>query len=257
MKTNYNLIIGAVLVGGGAYYAYKKGWFGKRPPMGKSAEQIAKEQAQAELDKIAEQQAAAKKVVVDEKKAINQIKQATNILNPKSFAGKVSDIQKALGIAQDGNPGTSAGSQTNKNYAAVYGLDKGIISTANIDYYKSKVDNRLTLVAQKAAAQKEAAKKAPAVNVANDAKKFLELVNNGKYKATANKDFTANAYTFDRLKGTYVDIKEPRRFKKGDIFSYGQFSKSPRGAYVMWYKGGNPASTILYSLNPADFLVTL
>ena len=72
MKTNYNLIIGAVLLGGGAYYAYKKGWFGKRPPMGKSAEQIAKEQAQAELDKIAEQQAATKKVVVDEKKAINQ-----------------------------------------------------------------------------------------------------------------------------------------------------------------------------------------
>lgn len=257
MKTNYNLIIGAALVGGGAYYAYKKGWFGKRPPMGKSAEQIALEQNQSVIDKaIAEKDAEVKKVA-ETKQLAKAVSQATNILNPKSFAGKVSDIQKALGIAQDGNPGTSAGSQTNKNYAAVYGLDKGIISTQNIDYYKSKVDKRLTLVAQKAIAQKEAAKKATAVNVANDAKKFLELVNNGKYKATANKDFTANAYTFDRLKGTYVDIKEPRRFKKGDIFSYGQFSKSPRGAYVMWYKGGNPASTILYSLNPADFLVTL
>ena len=157
----------------------------------------------------------------------------------------------------DGNPGSKATSETNRKYAAKYGLDKGIISPLNIDYYKSKVDKKFTLVAQKAAAQKEAAKKATAVNVANDAKKFLDLVNSGKYKATANKDFIANAYTFDKLKGTFVDIKEPRRFKKGDVFSYGQFSKSPRGGYVMWYKGGNPSSTILYSLNPADFLVTL
>lgn len=253
MKLNTNLIIGAALLGGGAYYAYKKGWFGKRPPMGKSAEQIAKEQAQAELDKIAEQQAAAKKVVVDEKKIVNQVKQATNILNPKSFAGKVSDIQKALGIAQDGNPGTSAGSQTNKNYAAVYGLDKGIISTQNIDYYKSKVDKRLTLVAQKAIAQKEAAKKATAVNVANDAKKFLELVNNGKYKATLTKDVKANAYVFDNLKKAFVDINEPTTFPKYLSFGKGNFSTLPRGGYVM-KKGANNK---YYALNPADFLVTL
>ena len=257
MKLNNNLIIGAALLGGGAYYAYTKGWFGKKPPIGKSAEQIAKEQAQAELDKIAAQQAAAAAAAAAIVKTKNEIKQASTITNPKSFAGKVSDIQKALGIKEDGNPGTSAGSQTNKNYAAVYGLDKGIISTANIDYYKSKVDNRLTLVAQKAAAQKEAAKKAAAVNVANDAKKFLELVNKGKYKATVNKDFIANAYTYDSLKSVYVDIKEPRKFSKGDRFSYGQFSKSPRGAYVMWHKGGNPSNNILYAFNPADFLVTL
>jgi hypothetical protein len=257
MKLNTNLIIGAALLGGGAYYAYTKGWFGKKPPIGKSAEQIAKEQAQAELDKIAAQQAAAAAAAAAIVKTKNEIKQASTITNPKSFAGKVSDIQKALGIKEDGNPGTSAGSQTNKNYAAVYGLDKGIISTANIDYYKSKVDNRLTLVAQKAAAQKEAAKKAAAVNVANDAKKFLELVNKGKYKATVNKDFIANAYTYDSLKSVYVDIKEPRKFSKGDRFSYGQFSKSPRGAYVMWHKGGNPSNNILYAFNPADFLVTL
>ena len=257
MKLNNNLIIGAALLGGGAYYAYTKGWFGKKPPIGKSAEQIAKEQAQAELDKIADQQAAAAAAAAAIVKTKNEVKQASTITNPKSYAGKVSYIQKELGIKEDGDPGRSANSQTNKKYASVYGLDKGIISPLNIDYYKSKVDNRFTLVAQKAAAQKEATKKATAVNVANDAKKFLELVNRGKYKATANKDFIANAYTFDKLKGTYVDIKEQRRFKKGDIVSYGQFSKSPRGAYVMWYKGGNPASTILYALNPADFLVTL
>lgn len=257
MKLNTNLIIGAALVGGGAYYAYKKGLFGKRPPMGKSAEQIALEQNQSVIDKaIADKDAEAKKLAAAAA-AAKAVSQATNILNTNSFAGKVSFIQQKLGIAVDGNPGRTADSQTNKNYAAVYGLDKGIISTENIDYYKSKVDKNLTLVAQKAAAQKEAAKKAAAVNVANDAKKFLELVNKGKYKATVNKDFIANAYTYDSLKSVYVDIKEPRKFSKGDRFSYGQFSKSPRGAYVMWHKGGNPSNNILYAFNPADFLVTL
>lgn len=253
MKLNTNLIIGAALLGGGAYYAYKKGWFGKKPPMGKSAEQIAQEQSQAELDKIAAEQAAAAKKVTTAANATKAVKQAVNILNPKSFAGKVADIQKALGIAQDGNPGTTAGSQTNKNYAAVYGLDKGIISTANIDYYKSKVDNKLTLVAQKAAALKEAAQKASAVNVANDAKKFLELVNNGKYKATLKKDVKANAYIFDNLKKAFVDVNEPTTFPKNLSFGKGQFSTLPRGGYVM-KKGANNK---YYALNPADFLVTL
>lgn len=254
MKTNYNLIIGALLVGGGAYYAYKKGWFGKRPPMGKSAEQIAKEQAQAELDKIAEQQAAAKKVVVDEKKVVKDVKQANNILNPKSYEGKVAAIQNDLGCGLiDGNPGSKETSETNRKYAAKYGLDKGIISPLNIDYYKSKVDKKLTLVAQKAIAQKEAAKKATAVNVANDAKKFLELVNNGKYKATLTKDVKANAYVFDNLKKAFVDINEPTTFPKYLSFGKGNFSTLPRGGYVM-KKGANNK---YYALNPSDFLVTL
>jgi hypothetical protein len=250
---NKNLIIGAALVGGGAYYAYKKGWFGSKKDNAKKAE----EQSQAELDRIAAEQAAAKKAVVVEQKAVSQVKQATNILNPKSFAGKVAFIQKALGIKEDGDAGKTAGSQTNMKYAAVYGLDKGIITTSNIDYYKSKVDNKLTLVAQKAAQIAAAKKAATAVNVANDAKKFLELVNNGKYKATLTKDVVANGFTYDRLKNIYVDIKEPKKFSKGTIFSYGLFSKSPRGGYVMFYNQGNPNSTKLYALNPADFLVTL
>lgn len=249
MKTNYNLIIGAALVGGGAYYAYKKGWFGKRPPMGKSAEQIALEQNQSVIDKAISDKDAEAKRVAEAKQLAKETAQATNILNPKSFAGKVSDIQKALGITQDG----IAGKQTNLKYAAVYGLDKGDISTANIDYYKSKVDNKLTLVAQKAAALKEAGKKASAVNVANDAKRFLELVNNGKYKATLKKDVKANAYIYDNLKKAFVDVNEPTTFPKNLSFGKGQFSPTPRGGYVM-KKGANNK---FYALNPADFLVTI
>ena len=249
MKLNNNLIIGAALLGGGAYYAFKKGLFGKK----KETPSEAIKQNQDVIDKIAAEQAAAAAAAAAIIKTKNEVKQASTIINPKSYAGKVSHIQKELGIKEDG----VAGKQTNLKYAAVYGLDKGDISTINIDYYKSKVDNRLTLVAQKAAAAVAAKKAASIVNVANDAKRFLELVNNGKYKATAKQDFTANAFTWDALKKSWVNINEPRKFKKGDVFSYGQFRDYPTGAYVMWFKGGRPNAQVVYSLKPADFLVTL
>ena len=249
MKLNNNLIIGAALLGGGAYYAYTKGWFGKK----KDNAQKANEQSQAELDKIAAEQAAAAAAAAAIVKTKNQVKQASTITNPKSYAGKVSHIQKELGIKEDGDPGRSADSQTNKKYASVYGLDKGIISPLNIDYYKSKVDNRLTLVAQKAAAAVAAKKAASVVNLANDAKRFLELVNNGKYKATLKKDVKANTFIFDNLKKSFVDVNEPTTFPKNMSFGKGQFSTLPRGGYVM-KKGANNK---FFALNPADFLVTL
>ena len=253
MKLNNNLIIGAALLGGGAYYAFKKGLFGKKTETPSEAIK----QNQDVINKVAAEQAAAAAAAAAVVKTRNEVRQASTIINTNSYAGKVSYIQQKLGIAVDGNPGTSANSQTNKNYAAVYGLDKGIISTTNIDYYKSKVDNNLTLVAQKAAAAADAKKKATAFNVANDATRFLQLVNKGNYKATANKDFTANAFTYDALKKSWININEPRKFKKGDVFSYGQFRDYPTGAYVMWFKGGRPNAQVVYSLKPADFLVTL
>ena len=245
MKLNNNLIIGAALLGGGAYYAYTKGWFGSK----KDNAQKANEQSKAELERIAAEQAAAAAAAAAIVKTKNEVKQASTIINPNSYAGKVSDIQKALGITQNG----VAGKQTNLKYAAVYGLDKGDISTTNIDYYKSKVDNRLTLTAQKAAAAVAAKKAASVVNVANDAKRFLELVNNGKYKATLKKDVKANTFIFDNLKKAFVDVNEPTTFPKNLSFGKGEFSTLPRGGYVM-KKGANNK---YFALNPADFLVTL
>jgi hypothetical protein len=130
MKLNNNLIIGAALLGGGAYYAYTKGWFGSK----KDNAQKANEQSKAELDRIAAEQAAAAAAAAAIVKTKNQVKQASTITNPKSYAGKVSHIQKELGIKEDGDPGRNADSQTNKKYASVYGLDKGIISPLKIDY---------------------------------------------------------------------------------------------------------------------------
>jgi hypothetical protein len=250
MKLNTNLIIGAAFVGGGAYYAYTKGWFGKK----KETPSKAIKQNQDVIDKIAAEQAAAAAAAAAVVKTRNEVRQASTITNPNSYAGKVAFIQQKLGCGLiDGNPGTKAGSETNLKYAAKYGLDKGIISTTNIDYYKSKVEKNLTLVAQKAAAAASAKKAASVVNVANDAKRFLELVNNGKYKATLKKDVKANTFIFDNLKKAFVDVNEPTTFPKNMSFGKGQFSTLPRGGYVM-KKGANNK---FFALNPADFLVTL
>ena len=49
-----------------------------------------------------------------------------------------------MGVAVDG----IAGTQTNMAYNSKYGLDKGAISSSNVDYYLDKVKNNLTLVKQ-------------------------------------------------------------------------------------------------------------
>jgi hypothetical protein len=246
MKLNTNLLIGAALLGGGAYYAYKKGLFGKGK--GETPNEVIKENQEV-IDKIAAEEAKKAAAAAAAVSAANQIRQANTIINPKSYAGKVADIQKALGIKEDG----IAGKQTNLKFAAVYGLDKGDISTLNIDYYQARVKAKNTLSAIKAAAAVVNAKKAAAVNVANDAKKFLELVNNGKYKATLTKSVTANAFVFDNLKRAFVNVNDSTSFPKNMTFGKGQFSTLPRGGYVM-LKGANNK---YFALNPNDFLVTL
>ena len=249
MKLNNNLIIGAALLGGGAYYAYTKGWFGSK----KDNAQKANEQSKSELDKIAAEQAAAAAAAAAVVKTRNEVRQASTITNPNSYAGKVAFIQQKLGCGLiDGNPGTKAGSETNLKYAAKYGLDKGIISTTNIDYYKSKVEKNLTLVAQKAAAAASAKKAASVVNVANDAKKFLDLVNNKDYKATLMKDVNSRTLIFDSLKNTYADANEPKKFSKGTKFYKGNFATHPRGGYVLFKGFGDKR----IPLNPSDFIVT-
>jgi hypothetical protein len=247
MKLNTNLLIGAALLGGGAYVAYHKGWFGfgkKLPPL-----DTALKANQEVLDKVAAEEAQRAAAASAAAKAATAIKQATTISNPKSYEGKVAYIQTNLGVAVDGK----AGSQTNKTFAAIYGLDRGDISTANIDYYEARVKAKDTLAAKKAAAAVANAKNVAAVNVTNNAQKFLDLVNNGKYKATLTKSVTANAFVFDNLKKAFVNVNDSTSFPKNMTFGKGQFSTLPRGGYVM-LKG---ASNKYFALNPNDFLVTL
>lgn len=245
MKLNTNLIIGAALLGGGAYYAFKKGLFGKKSP--KETPQEAIKQNQAAIDQVAVDQAKKQALANVAIKTAQTIQQANSITNPKSFKGKVAYIQKELGIAVDGDAGRNADSQTNKTYNSVYGLDKGLISTSNIDYYKSKVEKKLTLVAVKNQQKQVTQAKN---QVVADAKKFLDLINNKGMTARLLENVTANKYQIDRVKNAYVDLKSPRKFSKGTKFSKGEFSNQTRGAFVL-YKDGS----FVFAIDPTKFIV--
>lgn len=250
MNKNY-IIGGALIVGGGLYYAYTKGLLDKfiKP------KENANEENQAAIDAISAEQEAARIAAANAARIAAAARQASSLDNPNSYAGKVAYIQGQINVNVDGDAG-GINSNTNKAFDSIYGLDKGAISTSNIDYYKTRVQNKNTKVAIALALQKLKTQQANAVNVANNAQKFLELVNRAKYKATAKADFTARAFVYDSLKKGYVDINEVRKFRKGDVFSYGNFTNYPQGGNVM-YNGGNPSNTKHYSMNPNLFIVTL
>ena len=217
MKLNTNLIIGAALVGGGAYYAYTKGWFGKK----KETPSEAIKQNQDVIDKVAaEQAAAAKKVATTTavKKAVNA---ASTIINANSYKGKVAYIQSDLGVAVDG----VAGNQTNMAYNAKYGLDKGNISEANVDYYKSKVTQGLTL-----AKQKQVAKQTNGVAIVN------ALKNGGSIRFI--KSVNAQNFVLNKATNSYSAIGTNLLFNSGAVLS-SSWRAIDRGAgFVLIYKVG-------------------
>jgi len=247
MKINQNLVIGGVLVGGGLYYAYSKGWFKKKTETPK--EEVKQENQQVIKDIKQEQKAVIKENV---KKAVvtAAIKTATTSLaNPNSLDSKVKKLQGLLKVGTDVKTYMNPNSATNKALAATYGLDKGVVSATNVDYYIAKVSSNNTLVAQKLAAQKQKAVQSQTIN---DAKKFLDLVNNKGYKATLMKDVNSRTLIFDSLKNTFADTNEPKSFSKGTKFFKGNFSAQPRGGYVLFI--GFDKKRI--PLNPSDFIVT-
>lgn len=245
MNKNY-IIGGALIVGGGLYYAYTKGLLDKfiKPS------ETPKEESQATIDEIKQEQ---KAVVKDNvKKAVTNaiIKGATTSLaNANSLDSKVKKLQTLLKVGTDVKTYMSPNSATNKALAATYGLDKGVVSAINIDYYIAKVTSKNTLVAQKLVAQKQQAVQSQTIN---DAKKFLDLINNKDYKATLMKNVNSRTLIFDSLKNTYADTNEPKSFSKGTKFYKGNFAAQIRGGYVLFI--GFDKKRI--PLNPSDFIVT-
>lgn len=217
MKLNTNLIIGAALVGGGAYYAYTKGWFGKK----KETPSEAIKENQAALDKIAAEQTEVKKAATTAAKVAKAVTAATTIINPNSFKGKVSYIQSNLGVAVDG----IAGNQTNMAYNAKYGLDKGNISEANIDYYQSKVKQGLTL-----AKQSTLAKQTNGVAIVN------ALKNGGSIRFI--KTINAQNFVLNKATNSYSAIGTNLLFNSGAVLS-SSWRAIDRGAgFVLIYKVG-------------------
>jgi len=217
MKLNTNLIIGAALLGGGAYYAFKKGLFGKK----KETPSEAIKQNQDVIDKVAAEQAAAAKKVATAAAVKKAVTAASTIINANSYKGKVAYIQSDLGVAVDG----VAGNQTNMAYNAKYGLDKGNISESNVDYYKSKVTQGLTL-----AKQKQVAKQTNGVAIVN------ALKNGGSIRFI--KSVNAQNFVLNKATNSYSAIGTNLLFNSGAVLS-SSWRAIDRGAgFVLIYKVG-------------------
>lgn len=217
MKLNTNLILGAALVGGGAYYAYTKGWFGKK----KETPSEAIKQNQDVIDKVAAEQAAAAKKVATAAAVKKAVTAASTIVNANSYKGKVAYIQSDLGVAVDG----VAGNQTNMAYNAKYGLDKGNISESNVDYYQSKVKQGLTL-----AKQKQVAKQTNGVAIVN------ALKNGGSIRFI--KSVNAQNFVLNKATNSYSAIGTNLLFNSGAVLS-SSWRAIDRGAgFVLIYKVG-------------------
>ena len=217
MKLNTNLILGAALVGGGAYYAYTKGWFGKK----KETPSEAIKQNQDVIDKVADEQAAAAKKVATAAAVKKAVTAASTIINANSYKGKVAYIQSDLGVAVDG----VAGNQTNMAYNAKYGLDKGNISESNVDYYQSKVKQGLTL-----AKQKQVAKQTNGVAIVN------ALKNGGSIRFI--KSVNAQNFVLNKATNSYSAIGTNLLFNSGAVLS-SSWRAIDRGAgFVLIYKVG-------------------
>jgi hypothetical protein len=217
MKLNNNLIIGAALLGGGAYYAYTKGWFGKK----KETPSEAIKQNQDVIDKVAAEQAAAAKKVATTAAVKKAVTAASTIINANSYKGKVAYIQSDLGVAVDG----VAGNQTNMAYNAKYGLDKGNISEANVDYYKSKVTQGLTL-----AKQKQVAKQTNGVAIVN------ALKNGGSIRFI--KTINAQNFVLNKATNSYSAIGTNLLFNSGAVLSSSWRAIDRSAGFVLIYKVG-------------------
>ena len=251
MKKNY-IIGGALIVGGGLYYAYTKGLLDKfiKP------KENANEENQSAIDAISAQQEAARIAAANAARIAAAARQASSLDNPNSYAGKVAYIQGQINVSVDGDAGT-INSNTNKAFDSIYGLDKGAISTSNIDYYKTRVQNKNTKAAIALAAQQKTAANNKSVTNVNS---FLDLVNKKGMTATLLRDLVVKTMQYNQLTKSFVDMNIPRTFKKGT--SFGGFLKpneiaGPYGinvAYIERISLLNP-NLNYYFINPSDFLL--
>ena len=159
MNKNY-IIGGALIVGGGLYYAYTKGLLDKfiKP---KTLED-AKEESQATINEIKQEQ----KAVVTEKKIVNTKKAIVDGAK-LLYKRNVEKLQGLLKVGIDGDAGRNENSQTNKALAATYGLDKGIVSPLNVLYYIKKVENKDTKIKQSIKAKQSGSPTATAAAINN------------------------------------------------------------------------------------------
>ena len=208
MKANTNLIIGGVLVGGGLYYAYSKGWLTKKADVSPVVE--TKQDNQATINDIKQEQKAvvvakAKQVI---KAAVIQ-KVTTSLANPNSLDSKVKKLQTLLKVGTDVKTYMNANSATNKALAATYGLDKGVVSASNVDYYIAKVTSNNTLIKQSILAKQAGSPTATAAAI------------NNKGTIRMLKDVNAPNLVKNKATGGFTAIGTRLLFKSGSVLGSG------------------------------------
>jgi hypothetical protein len=207
MKINKNLVIGGVLVGGGLYYAYSKGWFKKKPA---TPTETAKEESQTTIDEVKQEQKAVVKDNVKKVVANAAIKAVTTSLaNPNSLDSKVKKLQGLLKVGTDVKTYMNPNSATNKALAATYGLDKGVVSVSNIDYYIAKVESKNTLVKQSIVAKQAGNPTATAAAI------------NNKGTIRMLRDVNAPNLVKNKATGGFTAIGTNLLFKSGAILGSG------------------------------------
>ena len=207
MNKNY-IIGGALIVGGGLYYAYTKGLLDKfiKP----KTPEDAKQESQSAIDEIKQEQ---KAVVKDNvKKAVSAaiIKSSTTSLaNPNSIDSKVKKLQTLLKVGTDVKTYMNPNSATNKALAATYGLDKGVVSATNVDYYIAKVQSNNTLVKQSIVARQAGNPTATAAAI------------NNKGTIRMLRDVNAPNLVKNKATGGFTAIGTNLLFKSGAILGSG------------------------------------
>lgn len=112
-KNNLYLVGGALLLGGGALLAYKKGLFGKKPVTPADIKDA--QNAQAEADAL--------KIIANKAK-----ESTTTIANPNSYKAQVAVMQKALGITPDGIVGPQTLKAVQAKYPNVTAITPAIVA---------------------------------------------------------------------------------------------------------------------------------
>jgi len=201
MNKNY-IIGGALIVGGGLYYAYTKGLLDKfiKP----KTPQDAKEETQEVIKEIKQEQ----KAVVTEKRIVNTKKAIVDGAK-LLYKRNVEKLQGLLKVGIDGDAGRTENSQTNKALAATYGLDKGIVSPLNVLYYIKKVENKDTKIKQSIKAKQSGSPTATAAAI------------NNKGTIRMLRDVNAPNLVKNKATGGFTAIGTNLLFKSGAVLGSG------------------------------------
>ena len=218
-----NIIIGAAVLGVAGYFGYRAI---KKAKDKKAAAKEAAERAKNEAEKKGSSTTGG-----------GTTGGGTTYQGPSPYQQKVMTLQTRLGIGVDGNPGTTALSQTNRTVAMwfpVSFMKLGLVSPSNIDSYLALGTKRESLVSR--------------------ASQILTALNAGQ-KATIRQGGDGGAMFFDtssnsyRTTGNFLTILPGTTFVKSDVVS----SSNPNFWIVnLPYKFGG-TSKRLVAINPSTW----